>query len=370
MLAAWLLTAAVPLIAAAAGQGLPHAAAPTRPQTAPQNPREELPVFRAETNLALVRFHVVRKGSYVDDLNPKDIVVLEDGKPRQFSLFEGGRLARRTIPADVALVFDISGSVTQAGLLDPLAFKSTILDGIAYAKLAVYAFDKNLLRFCRPTRDPAVLAGAFGRILNFRRGAQPEPDVIPLQLPPKRKADPRGGTWLFEAVMGAARDAAASPGNATRMLLVFSDGFPTTDTRPEEGAAVPRDLGVPVYPVLLGHQRYIEEARAVQESGYNREGVLSQGARDRLARIEDKERQMEEFGRLGELTGGRSFDPRFINAEILRQILGAMVAQVRCEYVVGVTLAPSARPTARKLEVKLRSKELGKVLGGVRIVKQ
>lgn len=329
----------------------------------------ELPVFRTETTLALVRFHVVRKHLYVEDIKPEDVVLLEDGAPRKLALFEGGRLARRTVPVEMILLFDISGSVTHEGLLDPLVFKTTLLDGLDNVKLAVYAFDSSLKRFCRPTRDPVELAGTFQRVLNYKSGAKPRPETIRLQLPPKRKSDPRGGTWIYESVMAAAKDAAAQPGNPTRMLLVFSDGFPTTDTRPEDASSLLREHGIPVYPVVLGHQRIADQVRQVQESGYNRQGVMSDGARHRLSRIEEQEREIQDFARLGELTGGRSFDPRWINLNMVRRILGAMVGQIRCEYVVGFTPAPSSGdPKRHKLEVRLRSKDLGRVLGGVRTV--
>src|SRR5204862_16598 len=102
---------------------------------------------------------------------------------------------------------------------------------------------------------------------------------------------------------------------------------------------------------------------------YNKQGVMSDGARDRLARVEAQEREIQEFARLGELTGGRSFDPPMINLTMMQTILSAMVAQVRCEYVVGYTPEPgTAEPAKHKLEVKLRGKDLGKVLGGVRVI--
>jgi hypothetical protein len=84
------------------------------------------------------------------------------------------------------LLFDVSGSVKQEGLLDPLAYnyKAALLDGLPNARLAVYGFDSNLKRSCRPTRDPAELAAAFLRVVNFRAGAGPRPEIIRLQLPP------------------------------------------------------------------------------------------------------------------------------------------------------------------------------------------
>src|ERR1035438_10005787 len=78
---------------------------------------QEEPVFRASTTLATVSFHVVRDKHYVDDLKPQDLVLLEDGTPRNITFFEGGR-SKRTMAVDIALLFDISGSVVDEGLLD------------------------------------------------------------------------------------------------------------------------------------------------------------------------------------------------------------------------------------------------------------
>ena len=41
---------------------------------------EDLPVFRAETALAMVRFHVVKSNRYVDTIRPEDLFLLEDGR--------------------------------------------------------------------------------------------------------------------------------------------------------------------------------------------------------------------------------------------------------------------------------------------------
>jgi len=335
----------------------------------PQQPaQDEAPVFRTETRLALVRFHVVSKHFYVDNLKREDVVFLEDGAPRELSIFEGGQ-TRRTVPVELMLLFDVSGSVMQEGLLDPLSYKTTLLDGLVGATLSVYAFDTTLKRFCAPTRDPAELAAAMKRVLNYRTGAQPRPDILRLQLPPKRKSDPRGGTWIYEAVIGIAKEAAAREDNATHLVLMFSDGFATTDTRPEDAAGVLRELGLPVYPVVLGHQKIAELARQIHEQGYNRQGVMSDSARERLSRLESQEREIAEYASLGELSGGHSFDPPMINLDMVRRILSAMVGQVRCEYVAGFKpAAGDGEPRKHKLEVKLRSKNLGKVLGGVRTV--
>ena len=331
---------ALPLFARQAAPGAPA-----------QRPEAQAPVFRTEAALALVRFHVVRKHSYVDDLKPEDVILLEDGLPRKVRVFEGGRLAPRTIPIEMTLLFDTSGSVTGAGLLDPLAYKATLLDNLESVRLAVYTFTFTLRRHCRPTRDPAELAAAFRSVLDSQSGrGGPQVESIPLQLPPRRKGGP--GTWLFEAIMATARNAAAEPGQATRMLVIFSDGFPTTNTPPEDAVAVLSELGIPAYPVVLGHA----SMAALKAGG-------------RLGWPQMAEMFMADFARLAELTGGRSFDPPVIDVAVVRQILAAMAGQVLCEYVVGFQPEQSSgAPRPHRIQVKLRSKDLGTLQGGFRTV--
>lgn len=327
---------------------------------------QEQPVFRTETSLALVRFHVVRKNAYVDTLRPEDVVLLEDGAPRKITLFEGGRGRQRTVPIEMMLVFDISGSVTHQGLLDLLSFQHTLLDGMTNLRLSVYGFHARLLRFSGPTRDLKQLEQAFQQVLNWKAGKEPRPVNVPIELPPKRKVG-RGGTWIYEAVAGAAKDAASAPGTTTRMMLVFSDGFATTDSRPQDVAGLIQELGVPVYPVVLGHGRIADKARYLRDSGIGRNGQMKEGAQRQLDRLEDQERELRDFASLGELTGGRSFDPPEVNPTVLRQILNAMVGQVISEYVVGFSPQPGdGAGKKHKLQVKLQSKELGKVMGGMR----
>jgi VWFA-related protein len=326
---------------------LPALAILAQPSASAQASEAQVPVFRSDTSLALIRFHVVRKRGYVDDLKAEDVILLEDGAPRKLAVFEGGRLTPRTIPIEMILLFDTSGSVTNAGLLDPLAYKTTLLDNLPNVRLSVYSFTSELRRHCRATRDPAELAAALQGVTHARSGAG-DAQKISLQLPPGRKGGPE--TWLFEAITGAVKDSAAEPGQVTRMLVVFSDGFPTTNSRPEDAATALAETGVPVYPVVLGHAG-IAAMKASGQIGWPRMAELF----------------MADFARMADLTGGRSFDPPAIDVSVVRQILATMAAQAVSEYVVGFQAEPSAGGARkRKLEVRLRSKDIGAVLGGAR----
>ena len=101
-------------------------------------PAQETPVFRTDSSLALVRFRVVRKNRYITDLKGEDVVLLEDGVPRKFTVLENAMAAKRTVPVEITVLFDTSGSVVDEGLLDPLAFKETLLDNLENVRIAVY----------------------------------------------------------------------------------------------------------------------------------------------------------------------------------------------------------------------------------------
>ena len=222
-----------------------------------------------------------------------------------------------------------------------------MLDGLPHASISVYAFNNRLTRFTGPTRDLEALKRALRGVEGYARG----------------------GTRLYEAVMQTAKDQSSGAGNVSRLMLIFSDGFPTTNTKPENAASVARHFGIPLYPVVLGHQQLIEQARNAQQRAMNRRGMPNPNSMDRLDRIRDKEREIQEFAQLGEMTGGRGYDPRDVNSDVIRRLLTGLVEQVQAEYVAGYYPAPSSGPRrARKVEVRLRAAELGKIYGGARVL--
>lgn len=327
---------------------------------------EELPVFRTETTLVLAPFHVIQKNRYVTHVKPGDIEILEDGKPQKITVFEGGRFAPRSIPVEIMLLFDVSGSVMQEGLLDWVAFKEDLLDGLGYVNLGVYAFDSRLWRLAFPSRNLAQLKQAFSLLENPARRRNSGVRSMALKPPPGRKGG-ISGTQLYEAVIETAREMAQSPVNASRMIVVFSDGFGTTDARAEDAWKVAAELAVTVHPVVLGHEKLLEQANAARQT-VDRQGQLTPGAKDRLMRLQDKENQIQEFASLAEKTGGRAFDPRLFGPSTVRQILSAIVGYIRTEYVAGYTPLSSGERRRHKVQVRLKTKSLGRLTGGVRTV--
>jgi hypothetical protein len=53
----------------------------------------------------LVPLNVIRDKDFVPDLQSSDVTLLEDGRPRSFSVFEGPA-TRRRIPLELVLLFD------------------------------------------------------------------------------------------------------------------------------------------------------------------------------------------------------------------------------------------------------------------------
>lgn len=359
-LALWTALAALP--------GQSPQAAPGAGQKPPPAASPEF-VVRTETQLVLVPFHVVRQGKYVEGLQAKDIRLLEDGVPQNVAVFEGPPDTRtsRTVPVEVMLLLDVSLSVMNTSLLNGLALKETLLDGLGEnVGVSIYAFARRLKRFTFPTNDVDKLGAALAGAYDFSHS----------------------GTRLYEAVIETCRDAARR-GAATRLMLILSDSFSTTNTPPERAVNAARQLGVTLYPVVLGHDRVIQQAlRAEGRSagrgpaavpdptrGNRRRGDSAGGRRglpgqpDRQVQARDREAQMAEFAAMGEATGGRSFDPKTVNSAVIRALLQSIVAQVQAEYVAGYYPASLDKPAApRQVQVTLLDKKTGKLYGGHRLV--
>jgi len=326
----------------------------------------ELPVFRTETALVTVGFHVTQKNRYVQTLRPEDIEILDNGVPQKIAFFEGGDYAPRRVPVDMILLFDVSGSVTQEGLLDAVVFKRDLLDGLPFVSLGVYAFDSRLWRLAQLTRDLGQLKFAFDLVEHPERRRKAGVRSAPLKPPPGRKGG-RSGTNLYEAVIETANDLAHGPANHTRMMVVFSDGFGTTDARPEDALKVVNPLGVTVHPVILGHEKLVERIKEAARA-VNAQGGRNPSARDRLSRLQMQEQEIQDFASLGERTGGRAFDPMVFNDSTVKRIIQGLVGYVRTEYVVGYTPQPAGGKRSHKVQVRLKNKSLGKLSGGFRTV--
>jgi hypothetical protein len=336
------------------------------------------PMFSSKSDVVLVPFHVARGNFYASDLKPADIILLEDGRPRPFTIFEGASTSPRT-PLELVLLFDTNSHPVTLPLAAPgvpdielwkrestysflphwdNAATASLLEPHGVTVASVYRFDRmSLQRLSRPTGDPAVFLSALQRLLTSASGAE----TIPIAIPPGRSpgnvenaAKDRGhNAWTFEAAIGALKDASSSPAHPLLMLVIFSLGLSTTTTTPEDVAQQAVALGVPIFPVLLNYPTLdvIEKTPGPR--------IISPAVRVAV----------DDFARLGTLTGGRSFAPATTDVASLRDILESVKNEGLTQYMVGfVPQSTSPQPRQHKLEIRLASKSVGKLLGGKRTV--
>ena len=304
-------------------------------------PQPTSATFRAEANLALVRFqYKPAKERLKADLQPSDIEILEDGKPQTVALFQGGRLYPRTVPVQITLLFDCSPSVRNSGQLETDVFGVNILREFENASIAIYGFGARYARFTPLTRDEATLRGALDAVRAFDAGA---PTAV--------------FRWTAETISRMGNDNA----NAIRMLVIISDGeanAPGDLGGGNRAVTAAQEAGIAIFPVLL-------RPRAISDAS---------SSRDAMDAMWDNARSLQEVaGRnllleMATATGGKRFD---LNSRenVLPEVLKQMAAHLQHEYVVG--FYPTAANTEKRrhsIKVLLRSKELGSVEGGARVI--
>ena len=342
-------------------------------------------VIRTESNLVVVPLHVYEKKSSVNGLGREAFELFEDGVPQDIAFVEGPpaegeAVEARSVPTEIIFLIDFSYSVMTPGLLDFNTIRSTMLEGLrSDVQLSVYGFANNLKIFTGPTRDLGKLQKALDQSF----------------------ASEAGGSRVYEAIMQTARHAANRGGSVSRMMVVFSDGLSTTNLDPELVARSANAFGIPIYPVVLGHERIRKrsqgqvggpglgiragttEHRQPNPAGLG--GGNQQGARpgepqfgpranpvpnmNRRSNARNQETLQQVFAELGPKTGGRSYDLPVLNNKVIRQILGSLSTLAETEYVVGYyPRSVDEELSAHHVEVRLASDEIGELYGGQRFV--
>ena len=334
-------------------------------------------IITAESNLVLVPLHVYRDKTSVNGLGAKAFELREDGVLQDIAFVEGPsnggdesslESTGRTVPTEIIFLIDFSYSVMTPGLLDFHAIRSTMLEGLRKdVMISVYGFASKLRIFTGPTRDLAKLQRALDQ--SFESEA--------------------GGSRVYEAIMQTARHAANRGGNVSRMMVVFSDGLSTTNLDPDLVARSANAFGIPIYPVVLGHDRIVARAqglrgglgggfgvgrhpnpgnnqRAQPQFGATRNPV---GQMQRQSNARSQETLQRIFADIGPRTGGRSYDLEVINNAVIREILKSLSTLAATEYVVGYyPRAVDEELSAHAVEVSLVSEEIGRLYGGRRLV--
>jgi VWFA-related protein len=286
-------------------------------QTSPQEPR---PTFRSSVDLvsvaAVVRDH---KGRFVRDLKRGDFTILEGGVPRPIVEFH----AEQDAPVRVALLFDVSGSMSVGSKLEEARAAArqllSVLRVNAAARTrdeaAVYSFDTRLQALQGFTTDPGAIEDALSRVAPF------------------------GQTSLYDAIAQTARGVAAI-GDANRFIqrravIVLTDGIDTSSRlSPADVAEIASRIDVPVYVMAV--------LSPVDEDG--RPITVTTVVTDRPSDLRS----------LAEATGGEMFQMTAPAHQSLaaRQILD----ELRHQYMLAFDASSAGAP--RPLEVRTRNPRL------------
>jgi hypothetical protein len=335
--------------------------------------------FQSETKLVLLPFRILHGKNYVTDMEKSAVTLLENGKPREFSIFDTPGSEGR-LPIEIVLLFDTNPKIEY--LWDPKdvfrfipqwtddfsrgVFQSALIDHAEKpanhpeVRISVYrCAGQALYRLTLPTTNPTVVTAAFRTILN-PSSRETAATAIRLTLPPRRdrvktgpftdeyvtsyfvSAEHRG--WPMEAAIGLLNEVSKAQDRVARVMVMFSEGIGATTTIPEDAGNQALDLGIPIYPIATNYRQHI------QQRSYPRNYF-----------------RMQEFEALGKMTGGRAAELESIDAATMQKILEGVVRDVSAQYVVGfVPSSDGAAPKQHNLEIRLSTKSLGEVEGGKR----
>lgn len=292
----------------------------------------ETPVFRSDVQLAMVQFHVTSYNGYVPGLTAADFRLVEDGRSVPISVFENGSLEDQSLPVEVILLLDSSGSVTSKNLLNEELFRTNLLESLPGVSISIYHFGSHLVRMTGPTRDPTRIRAAFEGVV------QRAPGQSSVRLGP-----PYGPSLIYEAVAAAIQDAARARTGSRKLVVAVSDGLQNGGSAdPARTIQYALDSGVPVYPIVVGR----------------RQGLLPDLPGPAV----------EKFARLGDRTGGVEFLVGKLDDETVKGAIGFIAERVRHLYVVGYAPEVQSPPRRRKVEVRLQPAAKGKLVGGARFV--
>lgn len=301
-----------------------------------QEKPKDAPTFGVTTELVYVRFHVERKGGYLDGLKKEQLRVLEDGQLRTIALLETPSMRERTIPPEVTLALDVSSSVLDAGLLDEALVKEVFLASLSeQAKVALCAFGGELRCLTPPTREVPALMDGFQQAVLFGRQTR------------------RQGTRLYASVADICGDAGEGE-KVQRVVVIFSDGLDNRGGKVQEAIQAAADGDVRIYAVKL--------SQAFRETAPNLRGGAFGGAPNR-AMYDYKKFDLD---RLAAETGGRTYEPGSLDKKSMSAILKSIATEITMENIVGYQPEGAATGRKRRVKVELVDKSLGTIRDGER----
>jgi VWFA-related protein len=303
--------------------------------TSAQSPdkHDAIPTFGTSTEMVYLRFHVEKKGGYLDSLKPEQIRVLQDGHLQKIALLETPSTRERTIPPEVTLALDVSSSVLDERLLDESLVKDVLFASLGeQARVGLCAFGGELRCLRPPTRDAETLVDGFQEALRFGWEQR------------------REGTRLYASLADLCRRPKEGE-KAQRALIVFSDGLENRGGKVQEAIQAAAEGDVRVYSVLL--------SQAFQTSSRN----AAFGGVPNRAMYDYKK---FELSRLAEESGGRAFEPGTVDPKSLAKILRTIATEISMENVVGYQPEGAASGQKHRVKVELADKSLGSIKDGER----
>ncbi len=374
------------------------------------------PTLHVQTDLVVVPFQVQRGSRQGSNLKPSDVVLLEDGVPRAFTVFDA---PQKHPSLQLELMFDVTdeerGGFWSAKALhdmvdywNEMTAEALLEEPGAVIQISVYQFDQfRLRRLCRSINDPKDLLDSIDRLTDLIPIGQGF-DLPLLEGAVIRDDDPWAATvrpWSrsLSGAIAVLRDSAAGSTTA-RALVIFSTGAEGTSITPQDLADQAGAADVPIYPVVLpslspiwydGYAFDPEEAMRVTnplnavlprspQLGICRDASQPGGTQSVIDCPLNKP-----FENVGNQTGGRSFEaarrggaPKLPSlheglqrfsmtggqlTDIIQAVKKSALARFSSIYTVGFTPSSSNSPRKHKLEVKLASKSSGKVTDGKKI---
>jgi VWFA-related protein len=242
-----------------------------------------------------------KTGRFVRGLEPKHIVLLEDGVAQEVSYFrEASSAEEERVPLSVVLVLDTSGSMSQN-----IRFLREAVVNFVYKLEAV---DKAMVvSFNESVKGSAEFTGDIDRLERFVEGLQAW-----------------GGTSLYDAIHYALGRVKDEPGR--KAVVIFSDGADTTST--------------------LVDREVVDYARAVEATvysiGFKGSGFMASSPRGFLRKIANE-------------TGGQFFAPGKIGDLIA--VFNAISDELKNHYLLAYSPTRPSDGTWRSIELRLERKD-------------
>src|SRR6266404_5345941 len=275
--------------------------------------------------MVVLSFQVTdHKGSYINNLKPKDFRILEDGIPQKIATFAEGSKAPMQVAEDGSMK-PIPASETSKveGRAD--AFVGTnvfvlfdtsnyMYRGFVYASDAIADFIRGL------DRSDSVAVYTYSRNLSRAAPLSHERNDAIFGL---RKAVAGDDSALYNALLLTLRDAAKVPGR--KVVIVFSNGPDNASmVAPDDVRAVAEDEGIPIYVISTNEVNKDAISSGVFKRITNRTGGKAYWAKTWQKQVEAFESIREDLGNSYTVTYYPAPNPnegfRKITVEILPDI--------------------------------------------------